>query len=159
MVGRLGRPHGLKGFLGLYVDPEDLPHFEPGSTVFVGDETYVVKATRPADRGPQVLFEGVSDRNAAETIRGQDVSVEIRRQLGDGEYWPEDLVGLEVVTESGTVLGNVTSIVFGAAQDRLVVGEPNGVEIPFVNALVPKVDVEAGRIEVVDLPGLTEQPR
>lgn len=153
-VGRLGRPHGLDGFLGLYVDEADLEYFQPGSTVFVADRPLRVRAIRRADRGHHVAFEGVTDREAAEAIRSLDVHVPERRALGEEEYWPEDLVGLEVRPGGGSVV----DVSHGPAQDRLVI-ERDGqrFEVPFVEALVPVVDVEGGFVEVVEIEGLSEQ--
>src|SRR5690606_37388113 len=99
-VARPGRPHGLDGFLGLYVDEEDLVHFEVGSTVRVGEQSMTVRAIRRADKGWQVAFEGVADRNTADRIRNQDVFVETLRELAEGEYWDDDLIGLEVDRKS-----------------------------------------------------------
>lgn len=156
-VGRLGRPHGLDGFLGLYAEPEDLVHFEAGATILVAGIPHIVRAVRRVDRGFQIAFEGV-DRVGAEAIRGSEVTVESRRSLGEGEYWPETLVGLEVRGQGGERLGTVVGVVAGVAQDRLVVeSQDSRFEIPFVDDLVPVVDVDSGYIEVVDLPGLTEQ--
>lgn len=152
-AGRLGRPHGLDGFLGLYVDDPDLVYFDPGSTVFLGDEPHVVREIRRADKGYQVAFEGVRDRPGAESIRNRDVLVEHRRQLSEGEYWPEDLIGLEV-RPSG---GEVVDVSVGAAQDRLVVDRHGSrFEVPFVDAFVPVVDIEGGFVEVAEIDGLTE---
>lgn len=151
-VARLGRPHGLKGFLGLYVDDEDLVHFQPGSTVYVGDDPHRVRAIRKADRGYHVAFDGVLDRTAAESIRNLDITVPDRRELGEDEYWPEDLVGLEVRPDGGSI----ADVVFGPAQARLVVerGESR-FEVPFVEELVPVVDLEGGYVEVVEIEGLS----
>jgi 16S rRNA processing protein RimM len=147
----------LDGFLGLYVEPDDLIHFEIGATVLVGGIPHVVRALRPADRGFQVAFEGV-DRAAADEIRGRDVTVDTRRSLAEGEYWPETLVGLEVRGQGGERLGAVVAVVAGVAQDRLVVESAGSrFEVPFVDDLVPVVDVDSGYVEIVDLPGLTEQ--
>lgn len=157
LAGRLGRPHGLDGFLGLYVDEENLFHFEVGSTIYIEDRPYVVRAIRQGDKGPQVAFDDVTDRDGAEQVRGLDVFVSGRRQLGESEYWPDDLIGLQVVTLEGTILGNVVDVVLGAAQDRLVVGD-DAIEIPLVHDLVPNIDLEAGRVDVVTLPGLTAPP-
>ncbi len=84
--------------------------------------------------------------------------VERRRSLGDGEYWPEMLIGLEVRGKYDQRLGTVVGVIAGVAQDRLVI-ESDGVtfEVPFVDDLVPIVDTDSGYIEIVDLPGLIEQ--
>jgi len=116
-----------------------------------------VRAVRRVDRGFQVAFEGIDDREAAEEIRGAEVMVEGRRELGEGEFWPEDLVGLEARSVEGGRLGVVVGVVAGLAQDRLVVdGAGSTFEVPFVDDLVPVVDVEQGFVEIVVLPGLIE---
>ncbi len=152
-AGRLGRPHGLDGFLGLYVDPADLDYFDRGSTVFILDRPLVVRAIRPAHKGYQVAFDEIVNREGAERIRNQDVFVAERRTLDEQEFWPDQLVGLEVRPDGGTVV----DVVHGAAQDRLVV-ERDGTrfEIPFVDELVPTVDVEAGYVEVIEIEGISE---
>jgi 16S rRNA processing protein RimM len=151
-VARLGRPHGLKGFLGLYVDDEDLVHFQPGSTVYVGDEPYRVRAIRKADRGHHVAFDEVPDRTSAESIRNLEVTVPARRERGEDQYWPEDLIGLEVRPDGGSV----ADVVFGPSQARLVVERGDSrFEVPFVGELVPVVDIEAGYVEVVEIEGLS----
>ncbi|MGH8913277.1 MAG: ribosome maturation factor RimM [Acidimicrobiia bacterium] len=158
MVGRLGRPHGLDGYLGLYIEDEDAAGLDPGSTVFLNDRPHVVRAVRRVDRGHQIAFEGVSDRFMAEEIRGLDVVVEQRRELGEGEFWPADLIGLLVFDQDGIEVGEVKDVLFGARQERLLIGAKDGTnfEVPFVDDLVPVVDLARGRVEIVSIPGLTE---
>ena len=151
-IGRLGRPHGLDGSLGLYADEENLLHFEVGAIVFVGDEPYTVRSVGAGKKGPLVSFEEVTHRDRAESIRGSDVFVTEKRVLSDDEFWPEDLIGLEVRPGGGVVTG----VEHGPAQDRLVVRRGDDVfEVPFVADLVPVVDIRAGFVEIVDLPGLS----
>jgi 16S rRNA processing protein RimM len=158
VVGRLGRPHGLDGFLGLYIEEEDAAAIEPGARVFVDDRPHVVRALRRADRGYQVAFEGIQDRFMAEEIRGADFSVEQRRELSEGEFWPGDLIGLPVFDQDGAWVGAVKDVLFGAGQDRLLIEGGSGLdfEVPFVAALVPVVDLARARVEIVSIPGLTE---
>lgn len=157
VVGRLGRPHGLDGFLGLYADESEIAHFDPGKTVSIEDRPYQVRAVRRTDRGFQVQFENVSTREAAEQIRGQDIIVGVRRQLGDDEYWPEQLAGLLVRDETGRQIGVVKRWVPGSAQDRLAI-EVDGseFEVPFVAEFVPSVVVDEGYLEIRPIPGLIE---
>lgn len=152
-AGRLGRPHGLDGYLGLYVEPEDLSYFEIGSTVHIQDRPHVIRAIRKADRGYHVAFKGVLDRNAAEQIRNHDVLVDVRRELNEDEFWPDQLRGLEVRPGGGTVVG----VVHGPAQDRLEINRDGVVfEVPFVGQFVPVVDVDNGFVEILEIEGLTE---
>lgn len=151
-MGRLGKPNGLDGFLGLYVDPDDLTHFEPGAVVYVSGAPYTVRAARQGKRGPQVAFEEITDRAGAEAIRGNDVFVIEPRQLGEGEFWPSDLIGLEVRPGGGQVVG----VAHGASQDRLVIERDHlRFEVPFVDELVPVVDLVEGFVHVDEIEGLS----
>lgn len=111
-----------------------------------------MRALRQGKKGPQLAFDGITDRAGAESVRGAEVFVTRRRELDEGEYWPGDLIGLEVRPGGGEVV----DVAHGPAQDRLVV-ERDGArfEIPFVAALVPVVDVAAGYVEIVEIDGLS----
>ena len=151
-MARLGKPNGLDGFIGLYAEPNDLTYFEPGSVVYVAGRPYEVRATRQGKKGPQVAFAGVVDREGAELIRGSDVFATERRQLHEREFWPDDLVGLDVRPGGGAIVG----VIHGPAQDRIVVDRDGVVfEVPFVDDLVPVVDLEEGFVEVIEIEGLS----
>ncbi len=157
VVARLGRPHGLDGYLGLYVDEADVVYFEPGSSVLIVDRPLKVRSLRRVDRGFQVQFEGFTSREEAEEIRGLEIEVESRRELGPDEFWPEDLVGLEARGADGAMFGFVVAFTPGAAQDRIVLDiGGDRFEIPFISEFVPVVDIQAGYLEVRPIPGLIE---
>ena len=104
-----------------------------------------------------VRFDGIDDRNAAEGLRGVTFHVPARerRLLGEGEFWPDQLIECTVVDLAGEELGTVVGIEFGVAQDRLAVRTERGeVVVPFVSEIVPSVDLEAGKITVVPPEGL-----
>lgn len=134
---------------------DDADRFAVGATLRTeAGSDLVVRSVAPyRDRGLIVGFAGVGDRTAAEALRGSTVTVDEseRRSLGDGEFWPEQLVGLEVMSPDGRSLGRVTAVDLGTAQDRLVVATEGGCEVlvPFVDDIVG--DPEDGRI-VVDAP-------
>ena len=157
-MGRIGRPHGVRGQVTIVLEPGDRSYFDPGSFVWTDDDRCltVVSVSSYRDRGLVVGFEGFTDRDDAEGLRGSIVSVpaDSRRNLDEGEFWLDDLVGLEAVDPEGVVLGVVSSIDFGEAQDRIVVATPDGrrVLVPFVSALVG--DPVDGRLEIRDPGGL-----
>ena len=75
----------------------------------------------------------------------------------DDEYYDRQLVGLEAVLADGTVVGLVSQVVHMPAQDVLAIATTSGERlVPFVSELVPSVDLAAGRVELVDLPGLLD---
>ena len=159
VVGRIGRPHGVRGDVTVEVRTDDPElRFPVGAAI----------ATDPADRGPLVIesrrwhkgallitFAGVAARDAAEELRGTMLvidSAEVTPSDDPDEFHDHQLIGLTVVTASDEVVGEVTDVLHHG-QDLLVVrrsGQDDAL-IPFVRALVPEVDVEGGRL-VVDPP-------
>ncbi len=134
------------------MEPDDLDHLQPGSRVFVDEIPYTVRAVRQGKKGPQVAFVEITDREGAEAIRGNDVFVSEARELEEGEFWPADLVGLQVRPGGGRVIG----VAHGTAQDRLVIERgDHRFEVPFVDELVPVVDLETGFVEVNEIEGLS----
>lgn len=95
-------------------------------------------------------LEGVDDRDAAEGLMGMDIAVlrEEMPEAEDGEYYWDDLIGLEVVNSEGVALGRVTGLLETGAHDVLQVKGERERLIPFVDAYVREVDLEGGRIVV-----------
>ncbi|GBD83865.1 ribosome maturation factor RimM [bacterium BMS3Abin02] len=135
--------------------PERFVHGATFITDF--DTTLVLRGVRVHKDGMLVAFEGVTDRNAAEELRGTTlfIPVDERRKLEDDEFWPEDLEGLEVRDPQGRPLGRITGVIVGDAQDRLLIHSGDrAVEVPFVEELVPDVRPESGFVTVVPIEGL-----
>ncbi|WP_345740707.1 ribosome maturation factor RimM [Stackebrandtia albiflava] len=160
VIGRIVRPHGIRGDLICEVrtdEPEE--RFVAGSVVH----------TDPASAGPLriesvrwyqgrllLTFDGVADRDTAEALRGVLLCVDsanVPPPEDPEEFRDHDLVGLRVETETGETVGTVARIEHGPAHDTLVVdrSEAKPALIPFIHAMVPVVDVPGGRM-VVTLP-------
>jgi len=161
LVGYVRRAHGIKGAVVVRPLTDDPDHrWVPGTIVMSDAEppvAYTVISAGPHPAGILVRFEGVDDRNTAEAMRGTSFTIPVseRRDLEDGEYWPDDLVGCTVVDGSGATLGLVESVVLGAAQDRIAVRTDHGlVEVPLVDAIVPSIDLEARTVTATPPPGL-----
>lgn len=161
LVGLIGKPFGLDGHVTVRVETDDPDRFVPGAR-FPGPSgrVLVVDDVRPADKGIHLRFEGHHTRAEAESLRGHELTIDPRdrRQLDAGEFWPDELVGLDVVSIDGSPIGKVVGFIEGHAQDRLDVQTPNGerFDVPFVYDLVPSVDVESGIVTVISIPGLTD---
>lgn len=160
VVGKVTKAHGLSGEVVVLVFSDNPDRFEPGSSVFFEDGREVlVRASRPNGGRLLVAFEGVGDRSAAEALRGRTLVVprSFLPDLPDGEFWPHQLEGCVVVTESGRTLGAITDVVANPAQDLWVAVDDAGAEImvPAIREVVVDVDIAAGRVLVRDIPGLT----
>ncbi len=170
-IGRIVAPQGLRGELRVYPDTDFPERFEqPGRRWLqpaAGGEPQPVELLSGrwlAGKGLYVIrLAGVGDRNAAEALRGATLLVKAsdRPPLGKDEYHVADLVGLTVVLQAtGAPLGCVVDVLT-AGNDLLAVQldaqpEAQPLLIPFVKAIVPIVNLAAGRIEITPPAGLLE---
>ncbi len=161
VVGRIGRAHGLKG--EVLVEPRtDEPErrFAAGARLRTPSGTLTVASSRNHSGRLVVRFVEVEDRNAAEAVRGTELSCAVspdERPEDPEEFYDHQLVGLRVETVQGEVVGDLLRVEHGAAQDLLVIGTPQReVLFPFVSALVPTVDLDRGLIVIDDRPGILQ---
>ena len=164
VVGRIGKPQGIKGEVTVEVRTDDpAARFAAGSVLL----------TDPAERGPLtveaardhsgklvVAFEGVPDRNAAELLRGTLLVVDaatLPMPDDEDEFHDHVLRGMSADLPDGGRVGEVVDVLHLPHGDVLVVrrdepgsGSPE-VLVPFVAAMVPVVDVPGGRV-VLELP-------
>jgi 16S rRNA processing protein RimM len=163
-VGRIGRPHGIRGdvVVGVRTDEPEL-RFAKGSRL----------DTDPADLGPLTVagskwhsgellirFEGISDRDEAAELRGTWLTVDsatIAPPEDPDVFRDTDLVGLSVRTVGGTQVGTVHDVLH-SGQDVLVIKSAAGHEImvPFVKPLVPEVDIPGGILTIDPPEGLLD---
>lgn len=172
-VGRLTKPHGLKGGLKLelFTDNPEL-RFTPGATFYLQvpedsewfGRTIKLRELRWFNESPVGFFAEVPDRTAAESIVRSILWIdEAAVEQGEEEnaWYHHQLVGLAVVRDVDGVqqeLGKVTEVQHFPAQDLLTVKTANGtVLVPFVEAIVPSVDIEAGIVWVTPPAGLFEE--
>ncbi len=128
-VGRVIKPHGIRG--EVVVDPAtDLPErFAPGATVHVGELATTVRASRPHQGRLLVTFDGVADRTTAERLRGRSLEAEPLDVEERAHYFVHELVDLPVVAEDDQLLGHVVALVElpeAAGYDLLEVGRADG---------------------------------
>src|SRR3954447_26837471 len=167
VVGRIGKPHGLKGEVS--VEPRtDEPdrRFATGARLRTerhrpgagAEGELTVEAMRWHSGRLLVTFEEIDGRTAAEEARGTLLVVPVdpdETPEDPEEFYDHQLIGLSVVTTDGEAVGELAEVVHGAAQDLLVVRSGDReVLVPFVSALVPEVDLARRRIVVDDEPGL-----
>lgn len=131
-LGRIGRPHGLRGEVTVVLTTNRPERTARGAVLFAGDRELVVVSAR-AHRDEWILaFEGVTSRDAAEALRGVVLSGEPLEDASDDQLWAHELVGSEVRDTTGHTLGRVVSIERNPAHDLLVLDD---------GALVPTVFV------------------
>lgn len=164
-VGRLLKAHGLKGALKLelYTDAPER-RFVPGAefTLQVPEasewhgRTVTIREYRVMNGSSVVFLEGVDDRSAAETLVKAILWMDEDDEVEDDAWYAHQLAGLDVVRDE-VVIGRVLRVEHLPAQDLLIVKTDTAeVMVPFVAAIVPTVDIAAGRVVVTPPPGLFE---
>jgi 16S rRNA processing protein RimM len=158
LAGQIGKPHGLGGEVYVIRISDDPRRFDAGAELRHEDgRTLVVESARDHRNRFLVKFEGVDDRDSADTLRGAlYVPADEARALEEGEFWEHDLTGLEVVhARTGDAVGTVAHVQEGPAQDLLVVDTPVGERlVPFVAEIVVEVDTDAGKVTIDPPEGL-----
>ena len=156
-VGVLAGSFGVAGEVRLKsfcAEPEAIAGYGPLYTED-GSRSFVVTLTRPVAGGLGARIPGIQTREQAEALKGISLYVDRARlpSLPDDEFYHSDLIGLEVRDTGGVVLGQVTAVHNHGAGDLLEIGGPErkALLLPFTLAVVPTVDLAAGRV-VVDLP-------
>ncbi len=127
--------HGVKGELRLKLFSDSVESLARHSHFYVGGRELALKDIKDGGKTAIARFEGVSDRTAAEALRGELVEIDrgALPPLEEGEYYHADLVGLPCVDEAGQPLGAVVAVENFGAGDLLEVERPNGKRslIPF----------------------------
>jgi 16S rRNA processing protein RimM len=170
IVGRVGRPHGIRGevVIGVRTDEPDL-RFVVGASLDAGsaadsdtppDQVLRVTARRWHSGQLLVAFAGITDRTSAGELTGTWLSVDssaLPQTADPDEFRDHDLIGLSVRTSAGEAVGVVTDVLH-YGQDLLVVQRAPGQEhlVPFVKAIVPEVDVAGGVLVIDPPPGLLD---
>lgn len=168
MVGRMTRPHGLRGHVVVHPETDFAEErFKPGAVVWTrsaqGDEQLTISSSRMQNGRPVVSFEGMASIEAVERLAGLELRVpeEALQPLEPGRYYEHQLVGCEVEVVSGQLsgkrVGTVVKVEGGPGGSRFVVeGEQGEILIPFAATICLNVDVEGKKIQIDPPAGLLE---
>ncbi|HTM21819.1 MAG TPA: ribosome maturation factor RimM [Kofleriaceae bacterium] len=158
-IGYVARAHGVTGELRVVCHNPASTALLRADAVTVGGRRYVVDGVRSVDGAFLVALADVSDRDAAEALRGQTVSVDRGAiELPPGEFLLADLIGCRALDSAGNPLGVVVDVEAGA-QDRLVIADGDQEwMLPLVPAFLRSVDLEHRTITLDPPSGLPREP-
>jgi 16S rRNA processing protein RimM len=142
-IGRVGRPHGIDGAFFVEQPSDDDRWWTTGARFLAGGAPVEVVAHRRSSGRPVIKVEPPVERGAV-----LEVDRERLPPTAEDEWYAFELVGLEVVEESGRVLGRVKAVEPGVANDVLDLGAD--LLLPMVEDCVREVDVPGGRIVVAE---------
>lgn len=164
LLGHITGVHGIRGdvMVKTYTtDPASIAGYGP-LTDAAGGNPLALSVVRVTDKGIVARVKGVTDRNAAEALRGRELFVARAKlpKASDTEYYHADLIGLAALTEDGQPFGEVIAVQNFGAGDLLEIRIGGGKDsefIPFTNACVPAVDIAAGSLTIIP-PVMTGEP-
>lgn len=149
-VGVIINTFGVKGEVKIY---PDIDYFDELERVFIKDKEYKIEKLRDQKGIIIAKFEGIDDINQIESLKNSEVMIalEDRPELPEGKHYVGDLLGLEVITEDGQVLGTLDNIYNTGANDIYEVGE---ILLPATDEVIKQIDMENKKIIVHLLKGL-----
>jgi len=155
-VARIGAAHGVRGEVKLWSfteDPAAVASYGPLETQD-GARQFEIEALRPAKDHFVARIAGVSDRDAAEQLTNVELYIPRTRlpQIEEADtFYHADLIGLRAVTPDGEDIGTVAAVHNFGASDVIEIKRPVGdpLLMPFTDATVPEIDIDARRIVVV----------
>jgi 16S rRNA processing protein RimM len=160
-IARIGAAHGVRGAVKLWTfteDPQAVMQYGALATKD-GARSFEVANAREAKGHLVATLKGIATREDAERLNGIELYV-AREKLpatDDDEYYHADLIGLTAVNTANEPLGRVIAIHNFGAGDIIEIAPPHSATmlLPFTNAVVPSVDLAAGRV-VIELPAEIE---
>ncbi len=161
VLGRISAPFGVRGWVKVQAFGDDpqawarMPRWWLGAEEQAPDASWQARNLAECQehaKGLVVRFEGIADRNAAGKLAGLYVGAprEALPETAGNEFYWADLIGLDVVNQAGERLGRVAELVRSCAHEVLDVRDEDGSRrlLPFVAAVIGKVDLAARRITV-----------
>jgi 16S rRNA processing protein RimM len=160
VVGRIVRPHGIRGDVLAEITPRLEGLLQAEATVFVGDslEPTRIRSVRKHQHRHLLSLSGVTGREQAERLR--DMALRVRVDdvdpLPPHVFYHWQILGMDVISEGGERLGRIDEIIETGANDVYVVRDEGGagVLLPAIESVILDVDLSGNRMTVHLLPGL-----
>jgi 16S rRNA processing protein RimM len=156
-AGRVARPHGLDG--SFYVAEPVATLLDLGSAVQVAGSSRLIERRAGTDAKPIIRLEGSTNRDDAESLRGEELRVPRREvpALGADEWWTTDLIGLDVV-DGQIEVGSIAGVLGLPSCEVLDVTRDDGTHllVPMIGDAVRTVDLKSRKVDI-DLRFLGEQ--
>jgi len=131
-IGRIGRPHGVRGDVMVTLTTNVEGRVAVGTTWWVGDREVTVESARPHQGRHIVHLSGLDDRDAAAALTGGRVFALPLDDAPDGEVWVHQVIGATVADRSGRTYGTVVAVEANPAHDLLVLDGGDLVPMVFV---------------------------
>ncbi len=165
IIGRIGKPHGVRGEVSVELMTDFPERFQAGAQVYLGPEhgaapvPVTIASARPHQGRMLVRLDNTADRTAAEQLRGLSffIPIDEAAPLDEDSYYPHELIGLAARLEDGRELGVVDELMQAGGNDVLVIRSPErkgDVLVPLAGPFIRAIDLDEGVLTVVAVEGL-----
>ena len=161
-LGQIVNTFGIKGMVKIKPFTENVEQFEELEKIYIknknGKKEYQIEEVKYHKGMVLIKFKGIENPEDADLLRGSYVLIDRKdaKPLEEGTYYIVDLLGLEVYTDEGILLGNVDDIFNTGSNDVYVIKDGLGKQVllPGIPDVIKNVDIENKRITVHIIPGL-----
>lgn len=161
-IGQIVNTFGIKGMVKVKPFTENIEQFEELEKIYIknknGKKEYKIQEAKYHKQMILIKFEGIENPEDAELLRGSYLLINRKdaKPLEEGVYYIVDLLGLEVYTDEGILLGIVDDIFNTGSKDIYVVKDELGKQVllPGIDDVIKEVDLENKKITVHIIPGL-----
>jgi len=156
-AGKVLAPWGIKGKLKVEVMTDFPERFAPHSRIHINRQPMTIDSTEWRKGKAIIKLNTVDSIEQAQKLRGQPIEIHHSQlySLPEGQYYHFQLIGLEVWTTQGELLGNITEILTAESNDNYVVsGAKGGILIPAIEDVVKSIDLSQGRMVIEPIVGL-----
>lgn len=164
-VGKIVNTQGIKGEVRVIATTDFInDRFQPGNRLFLFPEgvktplEVIIKTHRPHKQFQLLSFEGYSSINDVEKLKGSELKIiaEDRQELPEGEFYFDQIIGLEVWSDEGEKIGTVKEIIQPGANDVWIVKREKKPDLllPYIDSCIKKVDIAEKKVMVHILEGL-----
>jgi len=156
-IGQILVPWGVKGKLKVKVITDFPQRFAPSSKIYINRQPMTIDRAEWHRDKVIIKLNQIDTIEAAQKLRGQPIEIHHSQvhPLPEGQYYHFQLIGLEVWTTQGELLGNITEIMTAKSNDNYVVSGAKGeILIPAIEDVVKSIDLDSGRITIEPIEGL-----
>lgn len=160
IIGKVVNFHGIRGEVKVVSNSDfTAERFAAGNTVKIGGDTFEITNYRTHKNFHMLKFSGVSNINEVEHLKNKEVLQDedtVELVFEEGEFHFDEIIGLNVVTDTGEAVGEVTNILQTGANDVWVVSGDKEYMIPYIEEIVTDINLDTGEVVITPMEGLLE---
>ena len=156
-IGQILNPSGFTGKLGVKIETDFPQRFAPHSKIYINRQPMTIDSTEWHKGNLVIKLDAINSIEDAQKLRGQPVEIHHSRvyPLPEEQYYHYQIIGLQVRTTQGELLGNITEVLTGASNDNYVVHGARGeILIPAIEDVVKSIDLNKGCMTIEAIEGL-----